>query len=114
MKSILDSLLAELGPVYEQSDIRHYCLSHGHEWHYSLITTTMRKGGPLILGFNWGASQGEQYSPQAAIEPTVFKGSDVGSLARIFPYCEKYFGKDFLDNTSQSNYCFFRSHNEAK
>lgn len=114
MEIILNNLLAGLGPVYKQSDIGRYCLNKGHEWHYSLITTTMKKGGPLILGFNWGATQDEEYSPQESIKPAVFRGSDVGSLSRIFPYCEKYFGNDFLDSTSQSNYCFFRSNNESQ
>lgn len=104
---MLDDLLAELGSAYEQSDIKR------NELHYSLITTTMKKNGPLILGFNWGATQGEKYSPQAAIEETVFKNGDVGSLSRIFPYCEKYFGNAFLKRASQSNYCFFRSKSES-
>lgn len=114
MKTIFDDLLVELGCAYEQSDIKQYCLIHGHTWHYSLITTTMQKGGPLILGFNWGASQDERYFPQTTIEETVFKNADVGSLTRIFPYCEKYFGEDFLNKTSQSNYCFFRSKSESE
>lgn len=114
MKTILDDLLAELEPIYRQSDIKQYCLDYDHEWHYSLLNTTMKKGGPMILGFNWGASQGEKYSPQKSIEATNLRGSNVGSLARIFPYCEKYFGNDFLDNTSQSNYCFFRSKKESQ
>ncbi|MDP2231773.1 hypothetical protein [Methylotenera sp.] len=114
VKTILDNLLAELGQAYDQSNIKQVCLKRGHEWHYSLITTTMKKGGPLILGFNWGASQDEKYLPQATIIETVFKSGDVGSLSRIFPYCEKYFGNDFLERTSQSNYCFFRSKNESE
>jgi ribonuclease R len=114
MEAILADLLVELGQAYEQSDIRQYCLDKDREWHYSLITTTLKKGGPLILGFNWGASQGEVYKPQATIEEAIFKSGDVGSLSRIFPYCEKYFGSDFLNKTSQSNYCFFRSKNESE
>lgn len=114
MEAILADLLAELGQAYEQSDIRQVCLKNNREWHYSLITTTMKKGGPLILGFNWGASQDEKYLPQASIKQTAFKSGDVGSLSRIFPYCEKYFGNDFLERTSQSNYCFFRSKNESE
>lgn len=114
MKTILDSLLTELGQIYEKSDIRQYCLENGHEWHYSLITTTMVPGGPLILGFNWGASQGKKYDPEVSIEKTDFSEEEVGSLSRIFPYCKKYFGEDFLSKTSQSNYCFFRSKHESQ
>jgi uracil-DNA glycosylase len=36
----------------------------------------------------------------------------VGSLKRIYPFLDKYYGKDFLSNVSQSNYCFFRSKTE--
>lgn len=84
MEIILNNLLAELGPLYKQSDIARYCLNENHEWHYSLITTTMKKGGPLILGFNWGATQNEKYSPQASIKPAVFKGSDVAPFLAYF------------------------------
>lgn len=108
MKKVLDNLLAELGQAYEQSDIKK------NELHYSLITTTMKKRGPLILGFNWGVKQDEKYSPQTTIEEAIFKNGDVGSLSRIFPYCEKYFGDDFLERASQSNYCFFRSKSESE
>lgn len=114
MKTILAGLLTELRQAYEKSDIRQYCLENGHhEWYYSLITTTMVPGGPLILGFNWGASGGE-HGPEISIEKSDFSREDVGSLSRIFPYCEKYFDRDFLSNASQSNYCFFRSEKESQ
>ena len=114
MEVILADLLTELGHAYEKSDIRQYCLEKSLEWHYSLITTTMVPGGPLILGFNWGASQGEKYQPQSSVNKSDFYKEDVGSLSRIFPYCQKYFGDNFLSKTSQSNYCFFRSKTESQ
>ena len=113
-KYILDNLLADLEKAYEQSDISKYCIEQGHEWFYSLVTTSMKTGGPLVLGFNWGASQNEKYKPQTAIEITNFRYEDIGSLSRIFPYCKKYFGHDFISTITQSNYCFFRSKNEAQ
>lgn len=112
MKETLDELLIEVGIAYEQSDIRKLCLEEGYEWHYSLITTSMKPNKPLVLGFNWGASDGEKYEPQFLVNKSDFSKEDVGSLARIFPYCEKYFGNDFLSDLSQSNYCFFRSYKE--
>jgi hypothetical protein len=114
MKKTLDELLIEVGNAYEQSDIRKLCLEEGYEWHYSLITTSMKPNGPLVLGFNWGASKGGVYKPQLSVNKSDFSREDVGSLARIFPYCEKYFGYDFLSDLSQSNYCFFRSHKEGQ
>lgn len=112
MKKTLDELLIEVGDAYEQSDIKKLCLEKGYEWHYSLITTPMKPNGPLVLGFNWGASNGRKYEPQPSVNKSDFSKEDVGSLSRIFPYCAKYFGNDFLSDLSQSNYCFFRSYKE--
>jgi ribonuclease R len=114
MKTALTALLKEIEKAYEQSDIRQYCLEHGHQWFYSLVSTTMEVGGPLIIGFNWGASKDEKYDPQLSIEKCDFKSGDRGSLSRIFPYCEEFIGRDFLSTVSQSNYCFFRSKNERQ
>ena len=112
METALNQLLLELGQVYERSPIKQYCLQNGYEWYYSLVTTAMEKGYPLILGFNWGASQNGKYSAQSLITQLKFKDQDLGSLSRIFPYCKEYLGCDFLDKASQSNYCFFRSNKE--
>src|SRR5680860_1514247 len=114
MKTILDSLLIELEQVYKKSAIKKYCLKYDHEWHYSLLTTTMKSDGPLVLGFNWGASQGGKYEPQRSVNESEFASGDIGSLSRILPYCEKYFDIDFLSKISQSNYCFFRSECESQ
>lgn len=114
MKTTLLRLLADLEIAHEKSDIKKYCLKYGHEWHYSLVTTTLESGGPLILGFNWGASQDEKYLPQTSINSSKLTSQDTGSFSRIIPYCEKYFGSDFLAKASQSNYCFFRSKSESQ
>lgn len=106
---MLNRLLSELGEVYEKSDIKQYCLEHGHKWHYSLITTPMKSDSPLILGFNWGASGDKPYEPESSVVPEEFHASEVGSLSRIIPFCKRYYGNDFLSEASQSNYCFFRS-----
>jgi hypothetical protein len=114
MREKLNALLEKLGPIYETSDIKKFCNNskEHHEWSYSLVTTSLEQSAPLILGFNWGASQNEKYSCQQSIEKTDFKKEDVGSLKRIYPFLDKYYGKDFLSNVSQSNYCFFRSKTE--
>lgn len=114
MKAILSGLLNDLDKAFEDSDIKQYCLKNGHEWSCSLITTNLERERPLVLGFNWGAKNGEKYEPQSTIEKSDFENEDVGSLTRIFPYCRKYFGDDFLSKTSQSNYCFFRSKIESQ
>ena len=117
MREKLNALLKKLGPIYETSDIKKFCNSskEQHEWSYSLVTTSLEQSAPLILGFNWGAAQNEKYSCQQSIEKNDFKKmEDVGSLKRISPFLEKYYGKDFLSNVSQSNYCFFRSKTESQ
>lgn len=114
LQTIFSELLVELSQLYEVSDIKEFCVKNGFEWHYSLVTTTMESGGPLILGFNWGASLKQKYMPETSIEKSDFLNADVGSLSRIFPFCEKYFGADFLTKISQSNYCFFRSQTESQ
>lgn len=114
METIFAGLLDEVKQAHDKSLIKQYCLKEDLEWHYSLITTTMERGGPLVLGFNWGATQNYKYKPQPSVTKSDFSKEDVDSLSRIFPYCEKYFGKEFLSKTSQSNYCFFRSKNESQ
>lgn len=112
MKAALNSLLLEVAQAYDISEIKQTCLNEGYEWHYSLVTTNMKPRAPLIIGFNWGASNAEKYEPQHSIEGSDLSRQDIGSLSRIAPYCEKYFGLDFLSKASQSNYVFFRSQME--
>jgi len=114
MMEVLNTLLVDLKEAYDQSDIKKYCQTNGHDWYYSLITSTLEKHGPMVIGFNWGASDNESYLPQSSIEKCGFEKADIGSLSRIFPYCQKYYGDDFLSKISQSNYCFFRSKIESQ
>jgi hypothetical protein len=112
MKEKLNALLEKLGPIYEASDIKKFCEKEGHEWSYSLVNASMERSAPLILGFNWGAAQGEKYPSQSHVEKTNFETSDVGSLRRIDPFIREHFGQDYLSKANQSNYCFFRSSTE--
>lgn len=59
MKTKLNELLKDLQQAYQESDIRKFCLQNNHEWNFSLVTTTLKSNGPLVLGFNWGASKSE-------------------------------------------------------
>ena len=110
MRNTLTKLLKELSCLYEQSEIKQYCINHGLQWHYALVTTKMIKDEPLIVGFNWGAAKGVDYKPQTTIEYGGFNDEDTGSLNRIKPFCSQYCGEEFLDSASQTNYCLFRSH----
>ena len=112
MREALNELLEKLDLAYEQSDIKNYCIKHGHQWYYSLVISEMIKNNPLIVGFNWGAKMGNSYEAQTEIEKKGFKDVDTGSLARIAPLCHQYFDDSFLESASQTNYCLFRSYKE--
>ena len=72
MESILNELLKDLDEAYNQSEIKKYCIKNGHEWYYSLVSTSLQSGGSLVLGFNWGASKDEKYKPQTSINNSRF------------------------------------------
>jgi len=84
------------------------------QWGYSLITGPCIPYAPLLVGFNWGARVGEEYSSRETIEETSLKNEDLGSLIRVVPYWEKYLPEHVLAHASQTNYCFFRSKNESQ
>lgn len=114
MEEKLNALLGKLDQIYDKSDIKKFCIKENLKWGYSLVTTPMERGAPLILGFNWGASQGYQHQNETLIKKTHFKDEETGSLKRIIPFIRQHFGEDYLVKTSQSNYCFFRSKTEAQ
>ena len=114
MKERLNELVKQLGQVHDASDIKSWCKENDQTWGYSLVTSAMEKSAPLILGFNWGANEGEKYPNQESLEATNFETQDVGSLKRIFPLVRHYFGEEYLSKVSQSNYCFFRSNTESQ
>lgn len=114
MISLLNELLRNLRKIYEESEIRDICSTEGYQWGYSLITGACVPAAPLLVGFNWGAKEGEKYESQETIEATVWTNEDLGSLVRIVPYCKKYLPQHMLTQASQTNYCFFRSKNERQ
>lgn len=105
-------MLGKLDQIYEDSDIRKTCIENNQQWGYSLVTTSMERSAPLILGFNWGAEKDYPHQNQSVVKKTNFSQQDLGSLKRIFPFIRQHLGEDFLAKTSQSNYCFFRSEKE--
>ena len=114
MREKLNELLEQLDSIYDTSEIKKFCDEKGHKWGYSLVTSAMERSAPLILGFNWGATQNEAYKNQKFVEKTNFETEDVGSLKRIFPFIRNHFGEEYLSKVSQSNYCFFRSKTESQ
>ena len=109
-------VLARVRDAYEQSDIKRYCEQNRLEWFYSVSATQLVPGRPVIIGFNWGATQGQKYRPQELCPSDRFldlinKGW-LGSMARIAPSLSQYMGPDILESIGQFNYCFFRSSSE--
>lgn len=113
LKAKLNDLLNDLEKAYLNSDIKRHCEKENKQWYYSLLIGNMKIGGPLVIGFNWGAAKGEKYSP-LEVNKSNFKNEDIGSISRIFPFIKNYYDDDYLSNISQTNYCFFRSENESQ
>lgn len=104
-------LLKETKTVFRSSDVRK---QYGKGWGYSVLATSLFKGRPLIVGFNWGAAKGTTYEKQSAYPLRMFQSNynDLGSLKRTVRFFEEYY-PDALHGM-QSNYCFFRSENESQ
>ena len=114
----LNGLLEKTKAAYDLSDIKRYCDREGHKWFYSLFATKVTENMPLIVGFNWGAAHGVSYAPQLNCShesfSNLYKEKRLGSLARIIPYLHKYMPGVSYTEMGQSNYCFFRSHQECQ
>ena len=114
MKEKLEVLLSELAKTYEISDIRTECLKNNLAWHYSLVTTAFEIHMPLIVGFNWGATENVSYEPQKNIDKANFLNEDLGSLRRAEAFFSRHLGPNQIESASQTNFCFFRSHKESQ
>ncbi len=83
----------------------------------SQCATKPQIGNPLIVGFNWGASDFE-FAPPVSIPEENFKylndNDQLGSLKRIVPFLIKYLPKIRIEDYNQSNYCMFRSYRESE
>ncbi len=109
----LSALLNSVGDAYEKSEIKHKQSSLDCAWGYSLITGSCVPKAPLLVGFNWGARTGQVYQCQKVVAPSSLESDDLGSMARVIPYIKEYFPGTLLEDLSQTNYCFFRSHKES-
>jgi len=106
MKNKLEALLLDVQAAYDESNVK----KEHPGLFYSLITGSLELKQPLIIGFNWGAAQDERYTAQTVddFEKPLFS-EDVGSIKRIFSFCNRHLGQGYLDQGSQTNFCFFRS-----
>ena len=105
MHSHLMQLLDEVGKAYLESDIRLVC----DKWYYALVTSIPTIGGPLLVGLNWGVDENYCHSPQTNISKCDLTKEDLGSMVRVLPFIERYYGKDLVSQLAQTNYNFFRS-----
>ena len=105
MHAHLMQLLDEVGKAYLESDIRLVC----DKWHYALVNSIPTIGGPLLVGLNWGVDENYCHSAQTGIDMCDLTKEDLGSMVRVLPYLEKYYGNDFVSQLAQTNYNFFRS-----
>lgn len=111
MKEALTELLKQVGEAYGHSTIQ------VHGWQYSLVTGRLEREQPLIVGFNWGVDKAIQHQPQQVIDKNSLSRQDLGSMKRVVSFCEKnsdFLGQGFLENASQTNFCFFRSQSEKE
>lgn len=104
MKLKLEKLLGDVKAAYDKSDIKKL----EPNWSYALITGSLEQNKPLLIGFNWGAAENKKYSPQDSCTAKSLDKEDLGSMKRVFSFCEKY-KRGLLNQASQTNFCFFRS-----
>lgn len=112
MQKKLEALLNDVRVEYEKSEIKK---THP-ELYYSLITGSLKPDQPLIIGFNWGASLHETYYqqyPSDFVNTQKLRESDLGSMKRILSMANAHIAEGFLNDASQTNYCFFRSSKES-
>lgn len=99
-------LLGRTAKAYESSDVKSKNLF------YSVCSTPFYQNSTLILGFNWGAGERQDYEPQSKMETKTFTQLDLGSLKRTLKFFHKYLPNENQDEFVQSNLCFFRSKKE--
>ncbi|MBK6446482.1 MAG: hypothetical protein IPF81_14645 [Bacteroidetes bacterium] len=104
-------LLKDTQAVFIKSDVQK---QYGQGWGYSVLATSIFKGTPLIVGFNWGAAKGTTYEKQSDYPLRMFQSNynDLGSLKRTVHFFEEYY-PDALHGM-QTNYCFFRTEKESQ
>ena len=114
----IQQLYLDTQAAFDRSPIKRYSEVNNFKWNYSISATTLKEGANLIIGFNWGVAGSNPYEPQ--MEPpkenfkTLFDIKDLGSLQRIYQPLKQKFPIDEVDNSIQTNFCFFRSKAEEE
>ncbi len=109
-----EELLNEVKEAYAKSSLK------DSGYNYSLVGTQIKINQPLIIGLNWGGKKTEAQTIKSYKE-YIDKGvkfqnaDDMGSLSRIKTYL-KYNSTIDYENShiGQTNFCFFRTPNEAE
>ncbi len=85
-----------------------------NQWYYSILETSIFKGSPMVVGFNWGAGKDGTYTPQTEYPLRRFESNynELGSLKRTIPYFYKHYPEAL--SGMQSNFCFYRSQTESQ
>lgn len=111
-------LLRATERAFHQSDVKRLAEQKQAQWYYAVCATRIESCRTLVIGFNWGARKGENYTPQDMIPEDNFldlaeKGW-LGSMVRILPFLQRYLDNEVLHSLGQSNYCFFRSESQQQ
>ncbi len=109
----IQQLFKDTKEAFSKSPIKKYAEVNNHKWNYSVSATRLMEGANLIIGFNWGASGNKSYEPQMEVPKENFKDlydkKWLGSLERIYQPLKQRFPAEDIDNSTQTNFCFFRS-----
>lgn len=105
LHSQLMSLLDDVRKAFALSDIR----TVSPNWYYALMTSMPMKNGPLLVGLNWGVDESYEHKEQTIINRCDLTKEDLGSMSRVLPLCEEYYGSEFISQVALTNYNFFRS-----
>ncbi len=104
--------------AFEKAPIRKYAQANGLQWNYSISSTRLTEGTNLIVGFNWGVDPNLPHPAQTEIPDFSFKElydkKELGSLQRIYLPLKERFREEEINNSVQTNFCFFRSRVEAE
>lgn len=118
MNKQIEDLYRKAKEAFDQSEIKSYALKNGYEWHYSLMSTKISIGAPLILGYNYGAAEGVKYKAQSQIPSKSFgdvmKKNDLGSFSKVYNSLIDYCPDEDVHNFMMSNFCYFRSKSEGQ
>jgi hypothetical protein len=113
----IDQLFQDTKVAFEQSAIKQYAEERNLKWNYAISSTQLIPHTNLIVGLNWGVGAGEEHGPQKEIPKDTFKDlydkKWLGSMERVYPLLKQYLPQEDIDNCVQTNFCFFRSKEEA-